>query len=589
MKALGELLPSKDFAICPDKHFRLAGYDLCPLELATHARWLEGLECLLQSGGDPTHALSSALLNVADWAFLRLVLRDDLPKAIPIRIDRRRFGGFAMCYQHNRDMFSEVEAQKCIIEAVKKRRDRLQSIWAREGSPGNLHSVDPRNVLDAYACTIFNLLRSRHLDVPPALDPGTVSIWHCHRGSPFPPDLWYVNGFMDIDTPGDDGRTPLERIMKEWWETSGDAHRGLWFFRRGVCPEFSREGGDGCPNMLFYFGERIVFKGFLEPDDIVLLAPCDPLTTDGCDCYCSDGGCLPVVECSSEPTKSHGDWRSSRSNPEHIYDVQTLIIGELHLWADSLSFTDDQRQRYVEAWVRRELFQFLAMTHTCGGWKKTGTWAKPPKALLREIQCLEGLQLILLEVFMEAFREWCEQNPGKRKLDQWWQLVNSIFFRSGEPNWKSGQRERLSVSWESWEDILKEIEDGDATQPAGRSRPWDKRGKDTKLRHSRDRASDSILRLPGAWPDDGYMGLPSDSESPTTALVLRASSEEAKAYVPSFGERIAYREPVWSFRRQTVRSQYFMEEVCQVFSGLLNEDVISAAMEAFLEELDQGF
>jgi hypothetical protein len=486
MKQLTPLVPSEDLSLCPGKHFLLAGFNLCPLEIAVYAKWFEGLEYLLQKGGDAAHALrgaqrglEAASLRHSDSRgqesykdLFRLVLRDDLPNAIPMRIspceeDFYLTSIFAVDEFHSvlaLDVFPAI-----IRQETYKRREKLRSLWVREGSPGTISPTpSSKKPLDAAAGAVFNILRNRQVDIPRGLDPGTASIWHCKDWSrsrvvnSAVRDEWFRNGFVDIDSPGQDGKTPLGTIMNKWWRCPSkcDLRHALWLFRKGAYPSFTQDELHGCPNMLFYFavahalGCKLYSEkhAALTQEDIALFASCDRLATDSCKCYCSEAGCLPGVERLNSN-------RNGRGYPLKIGESWAACSVEvnfvtLNSWQGIIGLTQSQHDCYTESWMRQEVFQLLAMTHTCDVWNKTGVRATPARAVLEEIQIFEGLQLILLEVFMEAFRaEGIVASPSKfvpafpTLLSQWLAKLDSIFSTVGQPPWRIVHSAGLYVTW----------------------------------------------------------------------------------------------------------------------------------------------
>jgi len=596
MKQLSTLVPNEDDSLCRAKHLLFAGFDLCPLETAVYAAWFEGVEYLLQKGADASHALRGGILRSAmpnerglvtsdrRRRLVELVLRDDLPNAIPFRINPydENF--------HQTSPFAIEGMDDVILKETYNRREKLRSIWVREGLPGTISPIPTFDKpLDTAAPDVFDILRSRHIKMPQALDPGTVSIWHCRDWqSSFgraARDKWFAYGFVDIDSRGCHGKTPLETIMNEWWRCplKADLDYALWLYRKGACPVFGQDEPNGCPNMLFYFAQTCTPDNKPSAKYIALLSSCSRLATDSCSCYCSEAGCLPGVGTFITNWKTRTPWVT--------HGIDSLLennFARLTSWHSIIALTESELHHYTESWMRREVFQLLAMTHTCAVWKESDLRITPTSDVAEDIQISEGLQLILLEVFMESFRaeglsgllyEDFPVLPGR--YSEWLAKLDSIFSAVGQPSWRIMAWDSLSITWD---DVLDKRGLEDPTSRTGPSTSRTAQGNYTPKQ--------SALNLPGAWPNDDYsepvLKSATHPESESSAGLSR--DIETGADGSGLDEKLTSTSGflAWSSRRQAVRSREFMEATCLAFSDILSEDILSDAKEAFMEELEKG-
>ena len=354
---------------------RLSNERFSPMELAIG--WPSGLQSLLDEGfsADAGCRLS---MYMEDLRSTELILAaESFPRDIFTWTDVLRD---LNNYSQHMDEVVIQQMQEVVIQTLARRRQTLAKLAIKALPEEEVLRLGLRNeiTLDAALPGVYQELKKRSVNMPQSLNPASlyllsdpiyVSIYTT-IGFPIRRLLesLYTNGFESVDTPDEWGRTPL--LLACWWRvewawTAQDMLSVCWLLDKGACPEFS--GGDWYPNVLFYVaisyagGIRVESRDF--SGDLIHLIQrsaslCDSLCPDGCQCYCSSEGCLPV----------HKFWRCDALKSTHEgcgSMASDTLFKALDKWLCLCGINAAQSETCYEEIFRLEVFDRLGLAHTC--------------------------------------------------------------------------------------------------------------------------------------------------------------------------------------------------------------------------------
>ena len=238
-----------------------------------------------------------------------------------------------------------------------------------------------KEILDSSAPAIYRELQKRRIRVLQLFDPvfpldgadDYGSIYHTLSASYTYFKLSLLNllynaGFDEVDISDRHGETPLRlacRVITVSWYREPSALLIHWFLDKGACPTFAC--ADPYPNVLFYVAtiyaeysrrdKKRYHRGFktLVRRSTAL---CDPTNSDGCQCYCSSAGCLPVHKFWTCDSNQHLDTTCKS------VDSSTLLKA-LYEWRRLCGMNEAKAKWCYKEICRREVFDRLGMAHTC--------------------------------------------------------------------------------------------------------------------------------------------------------------------------------------------------------------------------------
>jgi len=258
--------------------------------------------------------------------------------------------------------------------------------------------------------------------------------------------MLYNAGFESIYIPGNDGITALSSwamklltnsvIWRDQLHFQANLDAGLWYLSRGANPVFytkSESESRNWPTVLFYLAG--ILPGLVSRNaawiisyhvDGRIRSIFNSLYahTDGCECFCSDQGCLP----------SAMFWYCSYPAVEHILPshlCQTRhhnLINILELFSELCDLSETQLSTLYAAICRSELFQRLGLTHTCCHCDLPGIRPALAGEERRRIQEEESELKSQLELLIAEYHSaWSRYDgPIMSFWAHWWHVVGKI-------------------------------------------------------------------------------------------------------------------------------------------------------------------
>lgn len=378
-----------------------------------------------------------------------------------------------------------------LINHLKKKRESLSEI-ARQYLRSDLLvslglSGSADRVLDANAGAVYKLLRDRRIAVPYRLDWGHFGqsiygmvIHRCREAATAYPtparllgilDDLYQSGFRDVDTSHLDGLNddmcPAVIDFRSWnpWMSPleialdifgpGLNYKSVaavsWILRMNAeALEFDSNIRQAPINLLLRLQE-FATSGF-EGKDLSPLTKlvqygasiCSPTERDGCTCFCSSGGCLPLADIDYLDDKV---WQRCSGYVGYV----------VFWWMESCGPETQERLEHLEQAVRLEIFQRLGMRHTCcrgvgacrapsdsGCWESEGMESESV-----EIRQEDSWRASQLDLMMEAYRgsiaAWL--NSGRAESGGSAILACTCL----EPrHWSHQASDPLAAHWQQW-------------------------------------------------------------------------------------------------------------------------------------------
>ncbi|MCJ1262381.1 hypothetical protein MMC22_002251 [Lobaria immixta] len=338
--------------------------------------------------------------------------------------------------------WSSRKIEQIVIQTFSRRRQALAELAIKEFLEEAKCRLGVLNgkPLDAAAPGAYQELQKRSVKVPQNLNPASSdklnsnehvsiyhSIFHYHYISPPSRGLlhsFYINGFGLVDSLDAAGQTPLLRACKD--STGLSWSRGMllsirWLLDKGACPNFSCT--DSYSNVLFYIATsyarslRDVSKYISENFKRLIrraASLCDPICSDGCQCYCSSAGCLPYYKF----------WKCDAIPYDHE-DCELITRGTLfdalHQWLCLCGIDEAQSELCYEEVFRLEVFDRLGMAHTFCGYQKSSMDKKDRTQLQEEdAELREQLDLII-----PAYRNRFKKHAGGLK-DFWKSFMQGL-------------------------------------------------------------------------------------------------------------------------------------------------------------------
>jgi len=463
--------------------------------------WNAGAKLLLQAGADPFTAIHFAIAY-EDESTLRDMLHSGscfLVSLSPSKIQGLWSYGwvfesilrFALWRQWTQGSTRPTLFQ-LIVMAVAESRQKLMDLSQKYMSLYELKRCGWRNlsnqnlVSNAVAMALARSLLERKISIPKGSWPSeTPSVYHERWMTAAAADELFQAGFKEVDLPGKKGRTPLllNAHFSEWRERWPTCEFILqrrtacmhWFLRHGAKRVvFPKVNGTSVAHMI---GASLGNIWMLNPptglnppigvvywrqDNLKLCQQAElhlPLLLDrifslisasqrdNCQCFCSQGGCLPVHAllnhmklshfCFSWPTTLWSTWK----------DEQEL----LGLWMACTASNPLKELEFLEI-CRYQIFNRLGMKHTCctfwrGEFRTT---------LYPRIQTIEE---------SERYEILEEDAYAKSQLDAFMILYQEL---------NTKYHDRFTKFWDLWWDVLEEY------LP---SVNWTRPSKDHCLRH----------------------------------------------------------------------------------------------------------
>lgn len=392
---------------------------LSALELAVG--WPDGLRLLSRIWTHSTTAAIGLAAEHCEWESLEAICGFPLPFFTNIVELREFFKNLIRC-------------GRVLVDVLKQRRDDLARLACRYLPPNEQahFGLTDTATLDSQARAVYDLLQSRAIPVPISLDPGPsgsiynfIAAVYAEPAFEFPSfnsvmlleNLFYLD-FRDID-----GRnshpTGLETLqygsLDEDELAEGPVYTAVediltgttmnnsqwatiiaWFLRRGARPRWEPPGI--IPNIIFgvakslsQYNEEQFVKYHDEKPTRLLIEYCaslvSPVETDGCDCFCSSKGCIPLKYLLHNTTFST-QYRC------HLHQGYRMWY-----WMNACGLSDHDQEACLEEAVRYELFTRLDMAHTCCLGPRSMTARER-----RRIQEESGEDKAQLELLMEAYR-----------------------------------------------------------------------------------------------------------------------------------------------------------------------------------------
>ena len=251
--------------------------------------------------------------------------------------------------------------------------------------------------------------------------------------------ILFTAGFQAIDTKDENNCTPLQlRVMEHKTRVNGyekdDAAwligDTLWFLQHGARPIFDdglNADSECWPTVLFYLLGCLVmmFWNEMEAAPLVSLVPSTSIypIRDGCQCFCSDGGCVA-------PSMI---WRRSHLPFfKHLGSTSYLYRGwMLEKFCSTWELNNKHIHSVLGDFCRVELFHRLGMTHTCCARAPRRGNLGPPSTGEKErmgIQEDEAEFAAQLEIFMVEYEQahTCFVGDIKEFWGLWWWVVDAI-------------------------------------------------------------------------------------------------------------------------------------------------------------------
>lgn len=325
---------------------------------------------------------------------------------------------------------SSRKIEQVVIQTFSRRRQALAELAIKELSDEAIFRLGLLNEksLDAAAPGVYQELQKRSVKIPQNLNSASSyrSIYHClfDFSSSKPPDRrllhsFYISGFELVDTLDAQGQTPLLLACKKFAGLFWTRRKVLsirWLLDKGACPDFSC--ADSYPNVLFYIATsyawslRSVSKDFFKnfkPSIRHAASLCDPLCSDGCQCYCSSAGCLPFYKFWKCDAISFGHGACKSVTSVTLFDA-------LHQWFCLCGIDKAQSEFCYEEVFRLEVFDRLGMAHTCCGYQRSSMDKKDRIQLQEEdTELKEQLDLII-----QAYRNRYKKHAGG--LNDFWKI-----------------------------------------------------------------------------------------------------------------------------------------------------------------------
>lgn len=337
--------------------------------------WPEGLQ-LLSTSWNSTGILSEAI-ELASFNYelesLKVLcqypaaLFKNIPEMCTFMISLLRYGGV-------------------VVKELALRREKLAKI-ALDVFPAEDRTrffLDDSSILDVNARTVYKTLQERDVPMLEALNPGPAgsifgfvayaytfpSMTLTGRNPILALDDLYDRGFRDIDLPEEISEetvpyTPLQRILNngDFRKTNHWVGMCAWFLIMGGSPRF--QGSASIKNALFGIANTLgdyeegVFLKYFNSEPIALLIRyaarlLPPLETDGCICFCSSKGCLPLHLVLRGPGYATTRHRCAQGQATRIWS-----------WIKGCGIRGSAAKVCLEESVRLELFNRLGMRHTC--------------------------------------------------------------------------------------------------------------------------------------------------------------------------------------------------------------------------------
>ncbi|KAF2098758.1 hypothetical protein NA57DRAFT_56401 [Rhizodiscina lignyota] len=372
--------------------------------------WPEGTKLLIEAGANGFSALSLAH-TTRDIDSFTILLEHDC----------------AMFSRFHPSFFDSIGDQfaSCFAAAIANRRHRLRDLAA-----DNLTQADQDNlglhtepILDIWALPVYEALMDRSIPVPPALFPGPqATVFHLAKDSVAMARALSSVGFSPsaVDIPLPDGRTVLLRECS----LLGSVQFGDWrliscLVQIGASASFPRPYA---PSALFYMGKAWASMWNKEEEYYgatlaTAASATGKLQRDGCSCFCSSSGCLPIhkVLKSTDPGYFLVGWSFRRAI--------------LTRWCKQCGYDGPEMEVFFEEACRIEMFERLGMKHSCCDLNdQRGILLCPTEGEVAEIQEEDRYYLEQLQLIMMAYSQRRSAFDGTLDefWDEWWSEVSSI-------------------------------------------------------------------------------------------------------------------------------------------------------------------
>ena len=148
---------------------------------------------------------------------------------------------------------------------------------------------------------------------------------------------------------------------------------------------------------------------------------------DTCKCYCSINGCLPVH---MFPVLSQGSVKTWGQ-----------IQDDLFFWIEDCGISDNQARSYINAACRLEIFERLAMVHTCCRRNVSYKLATMSQETRKKVQAEDIISTEQLELIMDAFTRAMESRAAWSLWEfwKWWWKITDFILPPLLP-WERGLR-----------------------------------------------------------------------------------------------------------------------------------------------------
>ncbi|OIW33342.1 hypothetical protein CONLIGDRAFT_171939 [Coniochaeta ligniaria NRRL 30616] len=416
------------------------------------ARWHDGLPHLLEAGFPPGPTIMDAL-------------REDDLQALKIA---STYPGWTLTAVLPSARLSSDPLQQFLVDAVRKQRDDILQLCYKHLTMAELAKLKLPGLtpLDANIALAHRMLGAKGIltedvrymrDGPAYSSFRSMIIW---GGQPARIvallEKLYAAGFRDID-----GSVLFASILWERWSAFDINLRDKsacevlsWLAAKASLPLGSivKNWPSAMFDLAFTYGESFARQKNRAQVTTLLAALttcCDATQRDACECFCSQGGCLPSRLFLTR--KMHGalyDNLFAHSQNAHLSTHLSSRDNRdqmLRLWCQVCLLDEKWTAVHLEDSVRVEVFDRLGMVHTCcevaSGEEEPQEFADPALWCLeawrvsdeerRHVQNEDAELNDQLELIMEAYGSYAQGSAGSAgssedMLKGWWRILDEI-------------------------------------------------------------------------------------------------------------------------------------------------------------------
>ena len=423
-----------------------------PLKVATG--WIDGIKLLLEEKCFTIEAIELAICT-NDTESLDIMLskwsENPFDWWSEDMFDSWNITGLPSCYRmilERAGSSSQREIHQCAVRYLNKVLPKLSELSRKV--VGEVEKTEPTVSAPQHSSCRSRLayMQEEFVFIKPEspLDTSKISRYHFldeRRGATQLLDTLYASGDTAIDLKNRNQETPLLYRLSRLRNCFSDfvPEGMMWFLERGASPNF--DAPNCWPNVYFYYplaiSSNMTSLDRLDSLPVLCRSLCDPLRTDGCQCYCSSQGCLSLhLTWTCKMSEDHRNW--------HYRNCIGRTRIELESLKDWARITGVQRCQMVilcAETCRREIFDRLGMAHTCCriglSWKRTNRelFGLNPGLFHRvlfsddereRLQDEDGELKKQLNMIMKAYARMHEISSGNLEefWEWWWQTLDEI-------------------------------------------------------------------------------------------------------------------------------------------------------------------